>query len=97
VSRRKNTRTMFGIVRSLWEQTKALKAEFAAWLLFRRIVFALSRCLRGFSKRPSPAAVIEVETALSPRQKSPLSMHCPFSNSQPPNQSLQPTGLLARG
>jgi hypothetical protein len=88
---------MFWIVRSLWEQAKVLKAEFAAWHLFRRIVFAQSRCLRGFSERPNSAAVIEVETALSLRQKRSLSMRCPFSNSQPPNQSLQPTALLGRG
>jgi hypothetical protein len=88
---------MFWIVGSLCELAKALKAEFAARLLFRRIVFAQSRCMRGFSRRVNPPAVIEVETALSPRQKPSLSMRCPFSKPESPNQALQPTGLLARG
>jgi hypothetical protein len=64
---------------------------------FRRIVFAQSRCLRGFSGDRTQQPREEVETALSPRQKRSLSMYGPFSKPQPPNQTLQPTGLLARG
>ena len=86
----------FGIGGSVWEQAKALKEEFAAWRLseesFSPRLFAC-----WIFKWSNPAAVIEVETTLSPRQKRSRSMHFAFPNFESPNQSLQPTGLLARG